>query len=372
VKTKRGRLPVFKVSRFVASRGPILEFLFPPPVPVRLDSALLVISGAAVFFVLLTRFAFLAAKSKILRFGLLSAVTLSVFLFAAVLASISFETWRHAVIPTWPAVGCFGFAIASIAISFVKYRGQYDRSLRNTILLVVPLAIGLTFLGSQMGSARSAEQRMHCKSHLKSIGAIFCERAEKDGRYPPAIDQSPGGPPRSWRVALFPEISGGLTTGYDASQSWDAAANLPAAQTEVTVYSCPSVGYPRDDSHRWRAPFALVTGPGTIFPDGRSLRLNEITDGTAGTILAVEAVGLGIVWTEPRDFDASRDPIGVNLPGPAFGRSPGLLSSYHPRCAQALLADGSALAIGNEIDPRVLRALTTAAGHEAVDGTGPP
>jgi hypothetical protein len=345
-----------------------VEFPFPPPVPEHLGAGLFAISAAAAFFVLLTRFGLPGTKSIVLRFCLLAAVAGCVFGFALSVADISFGMQEHKVIPTRPVVGWFIVAIALVGTSFAKYRGRYDRTLRRTIVVAVLLAFGLGFLGSQMGSARPTVLRMRCKQNLTSIGRALSGLAAKDGRFPAATDQSLGRPPQSWRVTLLPQISGGIQSGYDASQPWDSVANLPTARTEIEVYSCPAVGYPRDEQNRWLSPFALVTGPGTIFPDGRSLRLKEITDGTSSTLLAVEAVGLCMVWSEPRDFDVSTDSIGVDLPGTAFGRSPGLLSSYHPGCANALMADGSVIVIGKGIDPKVLKSLTTAAGHETIDG----
>jgi hypothetical protein len=343
-----------------------VTFPFPPPIPVHVDALVIAVSGAAAFFVLVTRFGFPAAKSGVLRLCLLTAVAGSVFVLAAVVTDISVKTWERELVPTGSLVGVFALAIGLITTSFAKYRGIYDRPLRHTILLVVLVSCGVAYLGSQMGSARPTILRMRCKEHLKSIGKAFSDRAEEDGRYPPAMEQSKGGPPQSWRVALLPEMTGGVQPAYDASQPWDATANLPAAQTEVEVYSCPAVGYPRDEQNRWLSPFALVTGPGTIFPNGAALRIKDITDGTSSTILAVEAVGLHIVWTEPRDFDVSRDPIGFNLPGSALGQSPGLLSSYHPRLANLLMADGRVMVVGSNIDPTISRALTTAAGNETI------
>ena len=81
----------------------------------------------------------------------------------------------------------------------------------------------------------------------------------------------------------------------------------------------------------------------------------------------VEAVGLNIVWTEPRDADVSRVPIGVNLKGTGKTDSPGLMSSYHQvngGRAMMVLADGSVRFINQSIDPHALKSLTTIAGGE--------
>jgi hypothetical protein len=49
-----------------------------------------------------------------------------------------------------------------------------------------------------------------------------------------------------------------------------------------------------------------------------------------------------------------------------------LLSSYHPHCANAVMGDSSVVLLSDKIDPRVLKALTTAAGHDSVEGFRAP
>jgi prepilin-type processing-associated H-X9-DG protein len=336
-----------------------------------LDAGIVILSGAAALFVSLTRFAVPVGKPKILRFGLLTVVAVSVFVFASVVGDVVIRVLEGTRVATWPLAVWSILIVALLGAAFAKYRGHYDVALRRTLIVAVGFAFGLSFLGSQMGSARPTIQRVGCKENLEKIGKAFRARAKKEGRFregrfPPAIDRSGNGPPQSWRVTLLPEISD-IQSGYDSSQPWDAAANLAAARTEIEVYSCPAVGYPRDEQNRWLSPFALVTGPGTIFPGGAALKVKEITDGTSSTLLAVEAIGLGIVWSEPRDFDVSRGPLGFNLAGAEFGRSPGLLSSYHPHLANVLFADGSARMLSGQVDPKILKALTTAAADDEVE-----
>ena len=260
-----------------------MQFSFPPPSTEILNAGIIIISGAAAFFVLLTRFAFPIGKRKILRFASLTAVAVSVFVFSSVAGGVLIEMFEGTRVTTWPLTAWSILIVALLGTAFAKHRGHYDKALRRTLLVAVGLALGLSFLGSQMGSVRPAMQSAQCKKNLKTIGKAFRARAEKDGSYPPAIDPSPDRPPRTWRVTLLPEISAGVQAGYDSSQPWDAAANLPAARTEVQVYSCPSVGYPRDAQNRWLSPFALVTGPGTIFPGDAALKVKEITDGIQHT-----------------------------------------------------------------------------------------
>jgi hypothetical protein len=80
----------------------------------------------------------------------------------------------------------------------------------------------------------------------------------------------------------------------------------------------------------------------------------------------LEACGRRIIWTEPRDVDVNDESIGVNLPGDQPGRSRGVISSSHFQGAHVLMGDGSVRYIQQKIDKRVLTALTTINGHDAL------
>ncbi|HEY3968433.1 MAG TPA: DUF1559 domain-containing protein [Planctomycetaceae bacterium] len=105
----------------------------------------------------------------------------------------------------------------------------------------------------------------------------------------------------------------------------------------------------------------------TAFPKSQALPPEQITDGKSTIILFGEASGLNIVWTEPRDIDTARLPVGINLPGCRRGDSHGTLSSYHRGGANVVFADGRVKYLSEQIDPSVLKALLTATGGEAVD-----
>jgi prepilin-type processing-associated H-X9-DG protein len=171
----------------------------------------------------------------------------------------------------------------------------------------------------------------------------------------------------SWRVQLLPFLNQQTLRGqYTDDEPWDAETNLPVARTQLDVYSCPASQYPRDDVQRAHAAIALVTGPGTCFPDGKGMALDDVTDGTNATILLGEACGQNIVWTEPRDADVSRVPPGINRPGQRPQTSHGLFSSSHPGGANVFFADGRGQFLSERMDPAVLMKLTTPAAGDAV------
>jgi prepilin-type processing-associated H-X9-DG protein len=343
-----------------------VEYAFPPPVPIQLSPGLVAIPVVAIFFAWLTRLAVPPQRPVVFRAVALVAVGVSVFVFVIAVGDVVFESLGSSEYPTRSLALWIGLALLAVALSLIKRRGRADWPLRITILIVASAAFALAFAGSRMASARPAAQLKRCKDHLKSVGDAFVSLARNRGQFPPAVEHNPHQPPLSWRVALLPAIARTVTVTYDATQPWDSAANLPAAQSEVDSYSCPAVGLPRDEQNRWLSPYVLVTGPGTIFPGDKPVAIKDVADGLSNTLLAVEAIGLGVVWSEPRDFDVARDPFGFNLPGKTPGRSPGLLSSYHPNAANVVFADGSARTLSGQTDPSVLKALTTAAGHETV------
>ncbi len=112
-----------------------------------------------------------------------------------------------------------------------------------------------------------------------------------------------------------------------------------------------------------------MTGPNTIFANGKGMNLEDIAngDGTSNTLLLVEASGRNIVWTEPRDADTALQPIRINLPGASVYDSPSLLSTYHPGGANVVMADGSTFTLPPKIDPKILKALTTTNGNDPAD-----
>ena len=204
----------------------------------------------------------------------------------------------------------------------------------------------------------------NCKDNLRQLGvAMQADIKANDGKWPRSTN---GTVPVSWRVGLLQYMDrNALIDAYDHARPWDDKQNLPVAQTDNSALLCPSSRSGRDHQERHLTSYVMVTGPGTIAPGDRDIREADIRDGMANTAVFVEAVGLNVVWTEPRDADVSRTPIGVNLKGQGETDSPGLMSSYHSDGrAQMVFADGNVKTINERIDPQVLKSLTTIAGGE--------
>ena len=109
----------------------------------------------------------------------------------------------------------------------------------------------------------------------------------------------------------------------------------------------------------------MPRGAGTIFDSSTGTPIARIRDGTSNTLLALEACGTEIIWTQPIDVDSRSYKVSVNGPGELKGQSGSMISSWHYGGAQVLLADGSSRFLKNTIDANVLRCLLTADAGDA-------
>ena len=213
--------------------------------------------------------------------------------------------------------------------------------------------------------AKQAAWLSKCRLSLQEIGQDDLTIRKEPGDSPMRLN--PGTPVQSWRTVRYLARQSNVPK-HDLQKSWNDDTNRALGRLSVDRYRCPADFEPTDDAVRYYTAYAAVTGSTTAFPEGRTLTLEEFTDGASNTIAFGEAAGLRIVWTEPRDIDIEKQPIGINLPDSRRGHSPGTLSSYHPgnRGATVVMADGSVRFLSERIDPAILKALLTATGGESL------
>ncbi|MBS0264085.1 MAG: DUF1559 domain-containing protein [Planctomycetes bacterium] len=240
------------------------------------------------------------------------------------------------------------------------------------LFLACALAFIFIFLPAIELARESSKLVPQCKTRLKDLSIGMHNYAQShDGAFPDSVWDGSDGLRESWRVRLSPLLDRSeLSVSYLPSFAWDAAENLRVAQSRLEPFTCSANRLPQDDSGRYFTAYAVITGPATVFPNQKAIRVAEITDGTSHTIYIGECSGLNIVWTEPRDIDVSKQKMGINLPGDRPGFSSSILSSYHREGAYVALADGSVRFLSETIDTNVLQALTTATGGEKVPDEG--
>ncbi|MBM83095.1 MAG: hypothetical protein CMJ78_21245 [Planctomycetaceae bacterium] len=262
----------------------------------------------------------------------------------------------------------WGISAVALVVSHVRLKRAKQRSAFYPVFVAAGLYACFLLLPT-LSTPIEGVNRNQCRNNLKQIGIGLSNYESVAQSFPQA---SMNDPLISWRVAILPQTYESEThKQYNSSLPWDHAQNLPVAQTRVQMYQCPSrerrSRHTQDLQHRYFTDYVMLTGPGTMSPAAAPTRYRDYKDGASNTVGVVEASGLNIVWTEPRDFDVAKQPIGVNLIGPDRYSSPGMMSSYHRQGAHVLLMDGTVRYFNEKIDPSVLKALTTINAGDEVD-----
>lgn len=180
--------------------------------------------------------------------------------------------------------------------------------------VLVVIATGVVAIMPPVATGGPEARRRRCKNNLKQIGLALHDLHDSTGSFPTATS---GDIPISWRVHMLRHLHlEQLFRNYDQTQTWDSAHNEPLAQHEASQYKCPSRHEPLTDAEgRHFTDYTMLTGLGSFSDRIQQTTRQDITDGASNTLAVVEATGLNIVWTEPRDASIDEQPIGINLKG---------------------------------------------------------
>jgi hypothetical protein len=194
---------------------------------------------------------------------------------------------------------------------------------------------------------------------LKQLSLAVHNYASTYGTLPPAfVADKDGRPAHSWRVLLLPFLEQSeLYSQYNFAEPWDGPNNRQLADKVGNIFRRPE---DKDSSVLTR--FVAVVGDETAFPGVRTLRFEDVTDGTSKTILFVEVADSDIHWMEPRDLAFDQIPMRINAPGPKVPR----IGSTYPD-VRAAFVDGMVHRIKDSTPARTLRALLTAQGGEVIN-----
>ncbi len=202
--------------------------------------------------------------------------------------------------------------------------------------------------------SQEAGVRAASANNLKAIGLALHSYHEAHRAFPPAaLTGRDGKPLLSWRVAILPYLDQGLLyKQFKLDEPWDSPANKKLLATMPRFYAAPVRG---ESDAADVTYYRVFTGPGTVFEGPRGLRLTGISDGTANTIIVVEA-GEPVPWTKP-------DELPYNAKQSKLPKLGGLTEGPF----NVLMADGSVRQIRRNFDTRIFRAAITRNGGEAVD-----
>lgn len=227
------------------------------------------------------------------------------------------------------------------------------------LLMVLAGGIGVVWLLLPSVGSAPASRRELCCNNLKHIALALQNYHQVYGCFPPAHVDSPDGKPmHSWRVLLLPFLDyDDLYKQYDLAEPWDGPHNSRLRGKCPSVYRCPLAS----DRNPSATSYLAVVGAATLWPGGKSPRLEDIRDGMSNTIGMVEVADSDINWMEPRDMGFDQAVVGVNK-----DRQVGI-SSNHSGGANVSFVDGSVRYLPESVSPAALKALLTIAGGETVE-----
>jgi hypothetical protein len=211
------------------------------------------------------------------------------------------------------------------------------------VMLLLPTA------GSRRPPARAI-----CLINMRNI-ALAVQNYEADyGALPPAYTVDADGQPlHSWRTLLLPYLDwASLDERIDLSKPWDDPVNAAALKVVVEVYQCPTL-----DPTSNLTTYAAMVGPDACFLPTESRRLDEITDGTANTVMLIELPpGSAFPWMAP--YDGGVEFLTSWIGDEGLGHRDGTCMIF---------ADGSGRRSDLDISPEQRVALITIDGGETVE-----
>ena len=145
--------------------------------------------------------------------------------------------------------------------------------------------------------------RTQCKNNLKQIALALHNYNDQYGALPPAytVDEN-GTPLHSWRTFILPFLEQKpLYDKIDLTKAWDDPVNAEAYKSTIWAYRCPSADGP--ETH---TTYLAVVTSNSCLRAAEPRLLSEITDGTANTLMVIEAdLEHAVHWMSPMDADES-------------------------------------------------------------------
>ncbi len=217
------------------------------------------------------------------------------------------------------------------------------------VLLLLAAGCG-TYQPAQSGTSAAKGGRRPALDNPKRIAIAMHNYHAAHGQFPPAVLTGPDGKTAySWRVALLPFLEQDeLYKQYRFDEPWDGPNNRRLLARTPAAYRAPE-----QPAGATNASYFVLAGPGTVFDGAKGVPMADIRDGASNTLLIVEAKR-DIPWTKPEDI-----PYDPQKPLPDLG-------GYDVAGFAVALADGSARVLPRNIEEKLLRALASRAGGEAI------
>ena len=227
------------------------------------------------------------------------------------------------------------------------------------VLAMCTLPILIALLLPAVQQARVAARRVASQNNLKMMGLAEHNYASMHTTFTPGGSYGVNDTPHhSWQTMLLPLIEQQpLYDQIDQSAPWSDPSQRAVFSQKVPFYLDPNQGAVTDAEGLALTHYTInanLAGP------NKAMKFEEITDGLSNTIMLGEVAAAFVPWGDPSN---SRDPaLGL-------GKGPGMFGSNYFGGANILMTDGRVLFLSENVDPAVLKALSTPNGGETVRDT---
>src|SRR4051812_2719247 len=184
-------------------------------------------------------------------------------------------------------------------LTFFHVEGSDSPQRQLTIVAIIGIVVALLLPATQ--AARAAARRNTSINNMRQIMIALQNFHDTRRVFPAHAAYSEDGKAMlSWRVAILPFIEElDLYNQFHLDEPWDSEHNRALIARMPDTFKNPSLDLPQG-----KTTYLGVVGKGCVFdgsPNG--LRLQQITDGTSKTIMAVEAdANKAVEWTKPDDW----------------------------------------------------------------------
>ncbi|QDT28126.1 hypothetical protein Enr10x_34650 [Gimesia panareensis] len=207
---------------------------------------------------------------------------------------------------------------------------------------------------SPLERIRLATNQSQSKQHLNRIALAVHNYHSTFGVLPPGRTETESGTPyHGWQTSILPHIDQyELYDQINFDRPWNDPQNYKVFQQQVPEYLNPAI---QEKVAPDGTALSHYVGNSLLLKKNQSMPFESISDGRDYTILAVERGNNFHTWGDPASLADPQQIIG-----------PDQISAF-PDGTQALMSSGAVRFLSRDIDPAILKALST---PDSNDSTG--
>ncbi|QDT43304.1 hypothetical protein Pan241w_34040 [Gimesia alba] len=223
----------------------------------------------------------------------------------------------------------------------------------GVIVVIILIALLLPAIQQARVADRHPTSKIKSKNNLKQIALALHNYHDRDRVFPPGgIETADGKPYHSWQTMILPFVDQGqLHNQIDFDHPWTNPANQSQFQLNLPIYLNPAI---EETVSPEGLGLSHYVGNKFLMQTNGNMRIRDIVDGTSNTIMAVETGENFKPWGDPTNI---ADPVNV------IG---GKRKSSFTGGNHVMMSDGRVRFVSENIDPAMLKALSTPDGGETV------